>query len=154
MQITSGIFNIWVTHGIGSLLFLKTSCAAAGILMLTFIFGSFTHSHINFSFFTISEKIRSMNLHHLVVLASLGSVSWAGHTVHISFPSEITYASKINPSLSPWPSDLLKFSVFRLIVGSSVFKCATLSLCSLVRFNSLLITIHHLFISLSFSLSA
>jgi photosystem I P700 chlorophyll a apoprotein A1 len=97
---------------IGAILFevnvhLKISCSAALFLVLISLTGSYFHSHINYLNIHWLRKLKSISTHHVIALLGLASLSWSAHIIHISIPCERFLDSGVDPSLLPWPQDLM-----------------------------------------------
>ncbi|KAK8600893.1 hypothetical protein V6N13_059365 [Hibiscus sabdariffa] len=86
IQITSGFFQIWRASGITSEL--QLYCTAIGALVFTalMLFAGWFHYHKAAPKLAWFQDVESMLNHHLAGLLGLGSLSWAGHQVHVSLP--------------------------------------------------------------------
>ena len=86
LQVTSGIFQVWRAWGIvsGEQLFaLALGALLFGLLML--VAGWYHHHRAvpNAAWFNDVDAILT---HHLTAVVGLGSLSWAGHLVHVAIP--------------------------------------------------------------------
>jgi photosystem I P700 chlorophyll a apoprotein A1 len=85
IQITSGFFQIWRAEGVTTQQ--QLYCIALGGLVMSglMLFGWF-HYHKAAPKLEWFQNAESMLNHHLSVLLGLGSLSWAGHQIHIEIP--------------------------------------------------------------------
>jgi len=113
LYITSGIFQLWRSQGIFTVVHLKYACLASLIFTLISIIGSYIHMHISWSTISWFTKLRALSLHHLSALFGLGSISYSGHIIHISLPLNSLLDCGVDPSLSP--QDLLSFNLYESI---------------------------------------
>ena len=105
IYITSGLFQLWRSEGIITQIHLKYACSAALIGTIISLGGSYFHMHISSA--TLSKKFKCLSYHHLSLLFGLSSISWCGHQIHISVPTNRLLDSGIDPVVIPCPQDLL-----------------------------------------------
>jgi len=107
IQITSGFFQIWRAEGVTTqqqLYYIALGSLAMSALML--IAGWF-HYHKAAPKLEWFQNVESMLNHHLAGLAGLGSLSWAGHQIHIGNPINKLLDSGMDPKDLPDPHELL-----------------------------------------------
>ncbi|KAL5643160.1 hypothetical protein ACJX0J_004556 [Zea mays] len=99
IQITSGFFQIWRASGITSEL--QLYCTAIGAL----IFASLMlFPPPKLAWF---QDVESMLNHHLAGLLGLGSLSWAGHQIHVSLPINQFLDAGVDPKEIPLPHEFI-----------------------------------------------
>ena len=120
IHITSGIFQLWRSIGIVSLVHLKYACSASLIGTIISIGGSYFTMHISPSTLTSAGgfyvKFKSLSIHHTNLLFGLSSISWCGHQIHISVPTNTLLDSGIDPVLICSPQDLLFKDLYEIIL--------------------------------------
>jgi len=105
VQITSGLFQIWRASGIVSELQLY-STAIAGLFAARLIFFSgWFHYHKAAPRLEWFQSVESILNHHLSVLLGLGSLSWAGHQIHIAIPVNRLLDAGVDPKEIPLPHE-------------------------------------------------
>lgn len=108
IYITSGLFQLWRSSGIINLYQLKIIAISLQILAFFLLLGAYIHMNfLQYPTHSTYMKLRSINTHHLVLLLGIGSISWAGHQVHVSIPTCRLLDSGIDPSLLPTPANLI-----------------------------------------------
>jgi len=107
IQITSGFFQIWRAEGVttqGQLYAISLGALAMSALML---FAGWFHYHKAAPKLDWFQNVESMLNHHLSGLLGLGSLSWAGHEIHIGNPINKLLDSGMDPKDLPLPHELL-----------------------------------------------
>ena len=86
IQITSGLFHMW--RGSGFTNEFQLLCTAIGALVAAglMLFAGAFHYHKAAPKLEWFQNVESMLNHHLAGLIGLGSLSWAGHLIHVSLP--------------------------------------------------------------------
>jgi len=107
IQITSGFFQIWRAEGVTTQQ--QLYCIALGSLVMSglMIFAGWFHYHKAAPKLEWFQSAESMMNHHLSVLLGLGSLSWAGHQIHIANPINKLLDSGMDPKDLPDPHELL-----------------------------------------------
>jgi photosystem I P700 chlorophyll a apoprotein A1 len=59
------------------------------------------------------RKLKTINIHHITLMAGLSSLSWSGHLVHVSIPTCRLLDAGIQPNIIPTPADMLSTSILR-----------------------------------------
>ncbi|KAI3885915.1 hypothetical protein MKX03_003002 [Papaver bracteatum] len=86
IQIISGFFQIWRVSGITSELQLYCTAIGALIFAALMLFAGWFHYHKAAPKLAWFQDVESMLNHHLAELIGLGSLSWAGHQIHVYLP--------------------------------------------------------------------
>ena len=86
IQITSGFFQIWRASGITNELQLYCTAIGALVFAALMLFAGWFHYHKAAPKLAWFQDVESMLNHHLAGLLGLGSLSWAGHQIHVSLP--------------------------------------------------------------------
>jgi len=107
IQITSGFFQIWRAEGVTTSQ--QLYCIALGSLVMSglMIFAGWFHYHKAAPKLEWFQNAESMLNHHLSGLLGLGSLSWAGHQIHIANPINKLLDSGLDPKDLPDPHELL-----------------------------------------------
>ncbi|CAN6446895.1 unnamed protein product [Victoria cruziana] len=105
IQITSGFFQIWRASGITSELQLYCTAIGALIFAALMLFVGWFHYHKAAPKLTWFQDVESMLNHHLAGLLGLGSLSWAGHQVHVSLPINQFLNAGVDPKEIPLPHE-------------------------------------------------
>jgi photosystem I P700 chlorophyll a apoprotein A1 len=107
IQITSGFFQIWRSEGVTTQQ--QLYCIALGSLVMSgvMLFAGWFHYHKAAPKLEWFQNAESMLNHHLSVLLGLGSLSWAGHEIHIGNPINKLLDSGMDPKDLPDPHELL-----------------------------------------------
>jgi photosystem I P700 chlorophyll a apoprotein A1 len=116
IRITSGFFQLWRSEGIVTQVHLKYAAAAALIGTIVTLWAAYFHMHISWSTsLRTLGSLSSYNYGQLCILAGLGSISWAGHQIHIALPINRLLDSGVDPSQLPTPQDLLFKDLMQVI---------------------------------------
>ena len=107
IQITSGFFQIWRAEGVTTQQ--QLYCIALGSLVMSglMLFAGWFHYHKAAPKLEWFQNAESMLNHHLSGLLGLGSLSWAGHEIHIGNPINKLLDSGMDPKDLPDPHELL-----------------------------------------------
>lgn len=71
------------------------------------LFAGWFHYHKSAPKLKWFQNVESMLNHHLAGLLGLGSLSWAGHQIHVSLPVNKLLDSGINPTEIPLPHEFI-----------------------------------------------
>ena len=107
IQITSGWFQIWRAEGITTPQQLYATALGALVMSGVMMFAGWFHYHKAAPKLEWFQNAESMMNHHLSVLLGLGSLSWAGHEIHIGNPINKLLDSGMDPKDLPDPHELL-----------------------------------------------
>jgi len=107
IQITSGWFQIWRAEGITTPQQLYATALGALVMSGVMMFAGWFHYHKAAPKLEWFQNAESMLNHHLSVLLGLGSLSWAGHEIHIGNPINKLLDSGMDPKDLPDPHELL-----------------------------------------------
>ncbi|KAK6923564.1 Photosystem I PsaA/PsaB [Dillenia turbinata] len=107
IQITSGFFQIWRASGITSELQLYCTAIGALIFAALMLFAGWFHYHKAAPKLTWFQDVESMLNHHLAGLLGLGSLSWAGHQIHVSLPINQFLNAGVDPKEIPLPHEFI-----------------------------------------------
>ncbi len=86
IQITSGLFQMWRAWGITSESQLMALAIGALVMAGLMLNAGVFHYHKAAPKLEWFQNVESMLNHHLAGLLGLGSLSWAGHVIHVSAP--------------------------------------------------------------------
>nr|NP_849044.1 photosystem I P700 chlorophyll a apoprotein A1 [Cyanidioschyzon merolae strain 10D]Q85FY7.1 RecName: Full=Photosystem I P700 chlorophyll a apoprotein A1; AltName: Full=PSI-A; AltName: Full=PsaA [Cyanidioschyzon merolae strain 10D]5ZGB_A Chain A, PsaA [Cyanidioschyzon merolae strain 10D]5ZGH_A Chain A, PsaA [Cyanidioschyzon merolae strain 10D]QFV16997.1 P700 apoprotein subunit Ia [Cyanidioschyzon merolae]QFV17173.1 P700 apoprotein subunit Ia [Cyanidioschyzon merolae]BAC76206.1 P700 apoprote len=107
IQITSGLFQLWRASGIvNELQLYVTALGGLGMAGLM-IFAGWFHYHKAAPKLEWFQNVESMLNHHLAGLLGLGSLSWAGHQIHVSLPINKLLDAGVAPSSIPLPHEFI-----------------------------------------------
>ena len=107
IQITSGFFQLWRASGITSELQLYSTAIGGLILAGLMFFAGWFHYHKAAPKLQWFQNVESMLNHHLAGLLGLGSLSWAGHQIHIATPINTLLDAGVDPKEIPLPHEFL-----------------------------------------------
>ena len=107
VQVTSGFFQIWRAEGITSEIELYWTAIGGLVMSGLMIFAGWFHYHKAAPKLEWFQNAESMMNHHLSVLLGLGSLSWAGHQIHIALPINKLLDAGIAPQEIPLPHEFL-----------------------------------------------
>ncbi|KAF3326301.1 photosystem I P700 apoprotein A1 [Carex littledalei] len=107
IQITSGFFQIWRASGIISELQLYCTAIGALIFASIMLFAGWFHYHKAAPKLAWFQDVESMLNHHLAGLLGLGSLSWAGHQIHVSLPINKFLDAGVDAKEIPLPHEFL-----------------------------------------------
>ncbi|AZB72347.1 photosystem I core protein PsaA [Synechococcus elongatus] len=86
IQITSGLFQLWRASGYTNEFQLYVTAIGALVMAGLMLFAGWFHYHKAAPKLEWFQNVESMLNHHLAGLLGLGSLSWAGHQIHVSLP--------------------------------------------------------------------
>nr|KJB69802.1 hypothetical protein B456_011G043100 [Gossypium raimondii] len=88
---------------------LQLYCIAIGALVFaaSMLFAGWFHYHKAAPILAWFQYVESMLNHHLAGLLGLGSLSWAGHQVHVSLPINQFLNAGVDPKEIPLPHEFI-----------------------------------------------
>ncbi|GAB2284001.1 hypothetical protein Dimus_018482, partial [Dionaea muscipula] len=98
---------IWRASGITSELQLYCTAIGALVFAALMLFAGWFHYHKAAPKLAWFQDVESMLNHHLAGLLGLGSLSWAGHQVHVSLPINQFLNAGVDPKEIPLPHEFL-----------------------------------------------
>jgi photosystem I P700 chlorophyll a apoprotein A1 len=107
IQITSGLFQMWRASGITNSTQLFATAIGALVMAGLMLFAGWFHYHKRAPKLEWFQNVESMMNHHLAGLLGLGSLSWAGHQIHVSLPINKLLDSGVAPKDIPLPHEFL-----------------------------------------------
>ena len=107
VQVTSGFFQLWRASGITSEVELYWSALAGLIMSGLMIFAGWFHYHKAAPKLEWFQNAESMLNQHLSGLLGLGSLSWAGHQIHVSLPINKLLDAGVAPQEIPLPHEFV-----------------------------------------------
>ena len=107
IQITSGFFQLWRASGITSELQLYSTAIGGLVMAGAMFFAGWFHYHKAAPKLEWFQNVESMLNHHLAGLLGLGSLSWAGHQIHVSLPINKLLDAGVDPKEIPLPHEFL-----------------------------------------------
>ena len=107
IQITSGFFQLWRASGITSELQLYSTAIGGLVFAALMLFAGWFHYHKAAPKLAWFQNVESMLNHHLAGLLGLGSLSWAGHQVHVSLPINRLLDAGVDPKEIPLPHEFI-----------------------------------------------
>ncbi|MFQ6643050.1 hypothetical protein Gotur_018192 [Gossypium turneri] len=107
IQITSGFFQIWRASGITGELQVYCTTIGALVFAALMLFIGWFHYHKAAQKLAWFQDVESMLNHHLAGLLGLGSLSWAGHQVHVSLPINQFLNVGVDPKEIPLPHEFI-----------------------------------------------
>ncbi|MEM6254750.1 MAG: photosystem I core protein PsaA [Cyanobacteria bacterium P01_D01_bin.156] len=112
IQITSGLFQMWRAAGYTNSF--QLLCTAIGALVMAglMINAGVFHYHIKAPKLEWFQNVESMMNHHLAGLFGLGSLSWAGHQIHVALPVNALLDAGVAPEDIPLPHEYLLDKAF------------------------------------------
>ena len=107
IQITSGLFHLWRASGITTEY--QLLCTAIGGLVMAglMFFAGWFHYHKAAPKLEWFKNVESMMNHHLAGLLGLGSLSWAGHQIHVSIPINYYLDKGVPADQIPLPHEFI-----------------------------------------------
>ncbi|PHT40425.1 Photosystem I chlorophyll a apoprotein A1 [Capsicum baccatum] len=99
--------QIWRASGITSELQLNCTAIGALVFAALMLFVSWFHYHKAAPKLAWFQDVESMLNHHLAGLLGLGSLSWAGHQVHVSLPINQFLNAGVDPKEIPLPHEFI-----------------------------------------------
>nr|UNJ15366.1 photosystem I P700 chlorophyll a apoprotein A1 [Cyanidioschyzonaceae sp. 1] len=107
IQITSGLFQLWRASGIVNEFQLYVTAIGALAMAGLMMFAGWFHYHKAAPKLEWFQNVESMLNHHLAGLLGLGSLSWAGHQIHVSLPINKLLDAGVAPSSIPLPHEFI-----------------------------------------------
>ena len=107
VQITSGFFQLWRASGITSELQLYSTAIGGLLLAGAMFFAGWFHYHKSAPRLQWFQNVESMLNHHLAGLLGLGSLSWAGHQIHVALPINKLLDAGVDAKEIPLPHEFL-----------------------------------------------
>nr|YP_009240485.1 P700 apoprotein subunit Ia [Lotharella vacuolata]BAU62619.1 P700 apoprotein subunit Ia [Lotharella vacuolata] len=107
VQITSGLFHVWRASGITTELQLFSTAMGGLFMAFLMFYAGWFHYHKAAPKLKWFQSVESMLNHHLAGLLGLGSLSWAGHQVHIALPINRLLIEGAEASQLPLPHEFL-----------------------------------------------
>ena len=136
IHINAGIFQLWRCQGIITQIHLKYGSSASLIGTIICITGSYFSMHPNITSLghpTCQSAKGLLKISHLLGLASLATLSWSSHQIHICSPANGLLDSGIDPVVIPSLQDLFIERVFihlsgtlEILVGHHFYLATTL----------------------------
>jgi len=107
IQITSGLFHLWRASGYTNTF--QLYCTAIGALVMAglMLFAGWFHYHKAAPKLEWFQNVESMMNHHLAGLLGLGSLSWAGHQIHVALPVNKLLDAGVAPADIPLPHEFI-----------------------------------------------
>lgn len=119
IRITSGVFQVWRSAGLTTNAELFSGAIGLLVLSAVFIIGGWYHHHGSVprrAWFNNSDVILS---HHLSAVIGLGSIAWAGHLLHVAWPTEVLLICGCDPHHLPSPQALSGVQYVPVILGQA-----------------------------------
>jgi photosystem I P700 chlorophyll a apoprotein A1 len=107
IQMTSGFFQIWRAEGVTTQQQLYAISLGSLVMAGLMLFAGWFHYHKAAPKLDWFQNAESMLNHHLSGLLGLGSLSWAGHQIHIGNPINKLLDSGMDPKDLPDPHEFL-----------------------------------------------
>jgi photosystem I P700 chlorophyll a apoprotein A1 len=107
IQITSGLFYIWRAAGITNTFQLYCTAIGGLVSAALMLFAGWFHYHKRAPKLEWFQNVESMLNHHLAGLLGLGSLSWAGHQIHVALPINKLLDAGVAPNDIPLPQEFI-----------------------------------------------
>ncbi len=107
IQITSGLFQLWRASGFTNTTQLYATAIGGLVMAALMLFAGWFHYHKAAPKLEWFQNVESMLNHHLAVLLGLGSLSWAGHQIHVAAPINKLLDAGVAPADIPLPHEFL-----------------------------------------------
>jgi photosystem I P700 chlorophyll a apoprotein A1 len=105
IQITSGLFYMWRAAGFTNSYQLYITAIGGLVMAGLMLFAGWFHYHKAAPKLEWFQNVESMMNHHLSVLLGLGSLSWAGHQIHVALPVNQMLEAGMDPAKIPLPHE-------------------------------------------------
>ncbi|NJN61517.1 MAG: photosystem I core protein PsaA, partial [Coleofasciculaceae cyanobacterium RL_1_1] len=105
IQITSGLFHVWRAAGFTNETQLYATAIGGLVAAALMLFAGWFHYHVKAPKLSWFQNVESMLNHHLSGLFGLGSLSWAGHQIHVALPVNQMLDKGIAPADIPMPHE-------------------------------------------------
>ncbi|RWW34472.1 hypothetical protein GW17_00000749 [Ensete ventricosum] len=99
--------QLWRASGITSELQLYCTAIGALVFASLMLFAGWFHYHKAAPKLAWFQDVESMLNHHLAGLLGLGSLSWAGHQIHVSLPINQFLDAGVDPKEIPLPHEFI-----------------------------------------------
>lgn len=110
IQITSGLFYLWRACGFTNSTQLYATAIGGLVMAALMVFAGWFHYHKAAPKLEWFQDAESMLNHHLSVLLGCGSLSWAGHLIHVSLPVNKLLDSGVAAKDIPLPHEFFDAS--------------------------------------------
>ncbi|PSP00602.1 MAG: photosystem I core protein PsaA [Cyanobacteria bacterium SW_6_48_11] len=107
IQITSGFFYLWRASGFTSSFQLYCTAIGGLVMAALMLFAGWFHYHKRAPKLEWFQNVESMLNHHLAGLLGLGSLSWAGHQIHVALPVNKLLNSGVAAEDIPLPHEFI-----------------------------------------------
>ena len=107
IQITSGLFHIWRAAGFTNTFQLYVTAIGGLVAAALMLFAGWFHYHKRAPKLEWFQNVESMLNHHLAGLLGLGSLSWAGHQIHVALPVNKLLDAGVAPGDIPLPHEFI-----------------------------------------------
>jgi len=107
IQITSGLFYIWRAAGFTNTFQLYCTALGGLVAAALMLFAGWFHYHKRAPKLEWFQNVESMLNHHLAGLLGLGSLSWAGHQIHVALPINKLLDAGVAPGDIPLPQEFI-----------------------------------------------
>ncbi|MBD1910287.1 MULTISPECIES: photosystem I core protein PsaA [unclassified Leptolyngbya] len=107
IQITSGLFQLWRAAGFTNSYQLYVTAIGGLVMAGLMLFAGWFHYHKAAPKLEWFQNTESMLNHHLAGLLGLGSLSWAGHQIHVALPVNALLDSGVAPKDIPLPHEFI-----------------------------------------------
>lgn len=107
IQITSGLFYIWRAAGFTNTFQLYVTALGGLVAAALMLFAGWFHYHKRAPKLEWFQNVESMLNHHLAGLLGLGSLSWAGHQIHVALPVNKLLDAGVAPGDIPLPHEFI-----------------------------------------------
>ncbi|MGF1538022.1 MAG: photosystem I core protein PsaA [Elainellaceae cyanobacterium] len=107
IQITSGFFQLWRASGITNSTQLYATAIGGLVMAGLMLFAGWFHYHKRAPKLEWFQNVESMLNHHLAGLLGLGSLSWAGHQIHVALPINKLLDAGVPPEEIPLPHEFI-----------------------------------------------
>ena len=141
IQVTSGLFQVWRAQGFTSTSQLFVTGTMALVMCCALIWAGWFHYHRavpNLGWF--SDVDSALN-HHLAGLFGLGSLAWAGHIIHVAYPTQALLSIGVDPRVVPTPQVLASSSHWLTLLNGPGFTLRNLFCLNWAALGSGLTTI-------------
>ena len=111
IQITSGLFYLWRACGFTNSTQLMATAIGGLVMAALMLYAGWFHYHKKAPKLEWFQSVESMMNHHLAVLLGCGSLSWAGHLIHVSLPVNKLLDSGVAADKIPLPHEFFDASL-------------------------------------------
>lgn len=89
IRVTTGVFQVWRSCGFTTNSELFSGASGCLVLSVALIAAGWYHHHRSVPSTGWFSDLDAIMHHHLSAVIGLGSIAWAGHLIHIAWPTEI-----------------------------------------------------------------